>query len=151
MTTSTKSTGITYHPELTKEFIEDHKQLLILFGKMNSYINVGDIINFKIELKAFKAALTAHLLMEAVKLYIYLKQNLKNDEAVYDLVVSYKREMDTIGRVVMKFLDEYTLKPNDEFDLIELRQQLSTIGATLVDRIEREESQLYPLYHDAYL
>jgi hypothetical protein len=50
--------------------------------------------------------LVAHLLKEAVKLYIYLRQKLKNDEGTYYLVTSYKRE--------------------------------------------REESKLYPLYHDHY-
>lgn len=128
----------------------DHRNLLATYGDLARAAAEKDASGFKLSLISFKSMLVAHLLKEAVKLYIYLRQKLKDDESAYSLVTSYKKEMDGISRVAMAFVDEYSSKPAHEIDFTQLSMQLREIGLVLGDRIRREESELYPLYHDFY-
>jgi len=105
---------------------------------------------FRTVLQQFKSLLIAHLLKEAIKLYIYLRQKLRDDESTYRLVTGYKSEMDGISRVAMAFVDEYSAKPAENIDFALLGTRLKEIGQVLGDRIRREEAELYPLYHDHY-
>jgi regulator of sigma D len=144
------STGISFYPNLVQEMTDDHRELLALYGELVRAVNAQDGTVFKSVLIQFKSQLVAHLLKEAVKLYIYLRQKLKADESTYHLVSSYKSEMDGISRTAMNFVDEYTSKTVDQLDYSRLSSQLRDIGVVLGDRIRREEHELYPLYHDHY-
>lgn len=142
--------GIQYNADLVQEMIDDHRALLGVYGDLVKLVDAKDGLNFKLTLIRFKSMLVAHLLKEAVKLYIYLRQKLKGDEGVYHLVTSYKSEMDGISRVAMNFVDEYSAKSIHEIDFVQLSMRLREIGLVLGDRIRREEVELYPLYHDFY-
>ncbi len=144
------SNGIKYYSDLVDEMLDDHRALLVAYGELVKAASAKDASGFKFLLLKFKSLLVAHLLKEAVKLYIYLRQKLKGDESAYSLVTSYKSEMDGISRVAMAFVDEYTAKPIHQIDFNQLAIQLRDIGWVLGDRIRREESELYPLYHDHY-
>jgi regulator of sigma D len=144
------SSGIKYYSDLVDEMVDDHRVLLAAYGDLVKAANTNDASGFKFLLLKFKSLLVAHLLKEAVKLYIYLRQKLKVDDSAYSLVTSYKSEMDGISRVAMAFVDEYTEKPVHQIDFHQLTQQLREIGLVLGNRIRREESELYPLYHDHY-
>jgi regulator of sigma D len=144
------SNGIKYYSDLVHEMVDDHRALLATYGDLAKAAGVQDGPVFKSVLIKFKSLLVAHLLKEAVKLYIYLRQKLKSDESTYALVSSYKSEMDGISRIAMAFVDEYTSKPTHQIDFSQLTIQLRDIGLVLGDRIRREESELYPLYHDFY-
>ena len=144
------SNGIKYYSDLVDEMVDDHRALLAAYGDLVEATRAKDGSRFKILLLKFKSLLVAHLLKEAVKLYIYLRQKLRNDESAYSLVTSYKSEMDGISRIAMLFVDEYTAKPIHSIDFNQLTTQLREIGLVLGDRIQREESELYPLYHDQY-
>jgi regulator of sigma D len=142
--------GIQYNADLVQEMLDDHRALLAIYGDLVKAVDNKDGSVFKLTLIRFKSMLVAHLLKEAVKLYIYLRQKLKGDEGVYHLVTSYKSEMDGISRVAMSFVDEYTAKSIHEIDFVQLSARLREIGLVLGDRIRREEMELYPLYHDLY-
>lgn len=144
------SSGIKYYSDLVDEMVDDHRALLAAYGDLVKTAGAKDASGFKFLLLKFKSLLVAHLLKEAVKLYIYLRQKLKGDESAYSLVTSYKSEMDGISRIAMAFVDEYTAKPAHQIDFHQLTLQLREIGLVLGDRIRREESELYPLYHDHY-
>ncbi len=130
--------------------LEDHRTLLAIYGSLVKSIEARDELAFYVKLGEFKSILVAHLLKEAVKLYIYLRQSLKDDENAYQLVTTYKSEMDGISRVVMKFVDDYSEKSLIGVDYAQLSIRIKEIGWLLGDRIRREESELYPLYHDLY-
>ncbi len=85
-----------------------------------------------------------------MKLYIYLRLRLRDDESTYRLVTVYKSEMDGISRAAMEFVDEYSAKKTGQIDFVQLSSRLRDIGLILGDRIRREEAELYPLYHDDY-
>jgi regulator of sigma D len=142
--------GIAYSPNLVQEMLSDHRELLAAYGDLVRAANARDGVVFKVGLIHFKSLLVSHLLKEAVKLYIYLRQKLKGDEGSYYLVTSYKSEMDSISRTAMAFVDEYSLREPGDLDYAKLSKQLQDIGVVLGDRIRREEAELYPLYHDFY-
>ncbi len=97
--------GIQYDPHLIQEMLEDHRALLAVYGGLVKAVDAKDGAAFKFKLGEFKSMLVAHLLKEAVKLYIYLRQKMKDDESAYQLVTAYKSEMDGISRVAMDFVD----------------------------------------------
>lgn len=142
--------GIAYYPDLVQEMVGDHRRLLEVYGDMSRAAKMQDLEDFKFMLDNFKKLLTAHLLKEAIKLYIYLRQKLKNDPASYQLISGYKIEMDGITKVAMAFIDDYSDKTAKPIDFTLLNERLAEIGRVLGDRIRREENELYPLYHDDY-
>lgn len=144
------ASGISYYPELIPEFLREHRQLLATYGAILRSAEGRNVVEFKSGLENFKSLLVAHLLKEAVKLYVYMRQMLRDDEVTHALVTSYKKEMDGIGRVAMAFVDGYMAKTPDQIDFTQVVSELHEIGKVLGDRIRREENELYLLYHDAY-
>lgn len=143
-------TKIRYDPQLIDKFKNDHHQLLGLFGGIKSAFDAGNYALVAENLDKFRSGLQAHLLVENVRLYIYLEHMLAGDETSYELVHGFRREMEGIGRVAVAFLTKYKMIGVDK-DLAEsFGRELDGIGKVLVDRITREEETLYPLYLPAY-
>lgn len=138
--------GIKFHPELIAELTADHQKLLAIFAELGKKAEARDAAGFKERLHRFKILLADHLLKEAIRLYIYLRQQFKGDEATHHTITSYKKEMDGIGAVAMRFIEDYGNRPAKDFDFAELQYQLKQIGDVLGDRIYREEHELYTLY-----
>ncbi|MBE9515761.1 MAG: hemerythrin domain-containing protein [Proteobacteria bacterium] len=139
-------TSIHYHPELIDKLTNDHKILIAIYTRIHKSIDAGDVQSAVAYLNKFKAVLQEHLLLENVKLYVYLSHQLAADESKSDTILGFRREMGKIGGVVMDFLRTYTEQPLDASRLDEFKQELTGIGAALTDRIEREERDLYTLY-----
>ena len=114
--------------------------------------DAGDAVAFKQALQGFKALLVPHLLEEAIRLYTYLRQELKTrgDANSYQLVNGYKSEMKGIGDAAVHFVETYNTAANDAIDFEQVRASLHEIGHLLGDRIRREESELYPLYQSLH-
>lgn len=150
MSTDCMSNGIKYSPELIDSFEQEHRELLQSYGRLALHANAVSYLKFQEEICKFKSSLVSHLLKEAIKLYIYLRQQLKSDPASYRLVSSYKSEMDSIGKVAMDFIDKYVGLSSEQVNFEELNAGLRDIGKVLGDRIRREEAELYPLYQANY-
>jgi hypothetical protein len=58
--------------------------------------------------------------------------------------------MDGIGKAVLAFLSKYRDLDTQPNLAVSFRSDLDAVGKVLVERIEREESTLYPLYLPAY-
>lgn len=144
------ASGIPHYPELIDGFEKDHRVLLHSYGRLVQLAKPQTFSTFQKELAEFKSTLVSHLLKEAVKLYIYLRQQLKHEPASYGLVTRYKTEMDGIGKVAMDFIDRYSALNAGQVDFEILDDELNGIGKVLGDRIRREEAELYPLYHASY-
>ena len=52
-----------------------------------------------------------------------------------------------IGDAAVRFVETCVATPDDAIDFAQVRPALHEIGLLLGDRIRREESDLYPLYH----
>jgi hypothetical protein len=81
-----------------------------------------------------------------VRFYNYVENAMQGDAESTALVRSFRREMNAIARGVVDFVKKYQLSA---FDL-QMRQEFladyQTVYGLLAQRIEREESSLYPLY-----
>ncbi len=143
-------TEIRYAPDLIDSLKGDHQALLILYGEIQEAFDQKDYPAVSEKLETFKSGLQSHLLTENVRLYIYLDRCLASDESNNELIRDFRREMDEIAKVAMKFLNKYSAIGVDEELAAHFAQDFATIGTVLGERIEKEETVLYPLYLPSY-
>lgn len=138
--------GIGYDASLIDTFEAEHQGLLKLFGMIKEAAEKDDFKLVQVKLKQFASILRGHLLTENVKLYVYLSKELAQDPENKDIIMSFRREMMQIGKVVNQFVTTYD-RPAWTNDMRQhFLPELLAIGEVLVERIEREENTLYPLY-----
>ncbi|NMM38795.1 MAG: hemerythrin domain-containing protein [Glaciimonas sp.] len=143
-------TSINFSPDLVLHLEADHQKLLQIFTSIGDAFSVGDLPVTTQRLEDFRGALQSHLLTESVRLYIYLEHALAQDAESHALIHEFRHEMEGIGKAVLEFLGKYhqlAVQPNL---VASFGNDLSAVGKVLVERIQREESTLYPLYLPAY-
>ncbi len=139
-------TKICYNPNLIPKLEGDHQTLFGIYGEIKEASDLANYSLVKDKLKEFKQGFLDHILIENVSLYVYMKNALHDDEESVDLVQEFRSEMNEIGKVVRAFILKYeTIGVNQDL-ASSFAQDLAGIGQALVDRIEREEGTLYPLY-----
>lgn len=143
-------THIHYHPDLVDQLKADHQALLATFGRIQAAFEAGQLGECAAALEHFRGQLTAHLLKENVRFYIYLEHALAGDRASHDLVHQFRHEMDGIGKAAVGFLDKYRAVATDPALAAGFAADLAGVGAILGQRIRNEEETLYPLYLPAY-
>lgn len=143
-------TEISYDPELVGKLKNDHQALLGLYGEIKAAFDSADYPLVTVKLNEFKTNLVDHLLVENVRLYIYLGHSFASDEINNDLVKEFRAEMGGIAKVVMAFLTKYETIGVDADLAVSFGKDLEGIAGALVARINREEGTLYPLYLPAY-
>ena len=143
-------TEIRYDPALVNNLQQEHQQLLGIYAAVKQAFDAGDYQTVSMRLNEFRAALQNHLLTENIRLYIYLDRQLAGDEVTSELIRGFRREMDSIGKTVLNFLKKYEAIGVDSDLAAAFLHDFEAIGKVFVDRIEREEVTLYPLYLPAY-
>lgn len=143
-------TEIRYDPALVDTLKQEHQQLLGIYTAISEAFRANDYDTVSARLNQFRTALQAHLLTENVRLYIYLDRQLAGDEVNSDLIRGFRREMDAIGKTALNFLKKYDAIGVDTDLAAAFARDFDAIGKVLVDRIEREEATLYPLYLPTY-
>lgn len=139
-------TGIRYSPSLIDELKRDHKQLLATYTAIKAAFDQGDYVRVSAKLAEFRIGLQGHLLTENVRFYIYLDRVHGQDEMNSDLIRGFRKEMDGIGRAALNFLKKYEMIGVDKELAGAFAKDFAEIGTVLGERIQREESTLYPLY-----
>ncbi|MEW5889949.1 MAG: hemerythrin domain-containing protein [Pseudomonadota bacterium] len=147
---SAPGTAIHYSADLIARLKADHAQLLALYGAVKQAFANKDYAAVAAGLEDFRSAIQGHLLVENVRLYIYLEHQLAQDPASFELIHEFRREMDGIGKAVVAFLTRYRNIGSDRSLSPSFAKDLDAVGAVLVRRIEREEATLYPLYLPGY-
>ncbi len=145
---TTKAMGggtLGYRPDLINKLMGDHRALLKLYGQVMTDAGNKNWSAVAQQLIQFKSSLQDHLLDEAVRLYVYLQKNTEDDEAK-TLIRNFRIEMEQIGRAVLKMLDRFEGIADSAYLQMLFASEWKVIGATLGDRIAREERALYPLY-----
>lgn len=142
-------TAIRYHPELIDRLKADHRSLLELFGQIKQAFGDGRPAEAAALLNRFRGALQDHLLVENVRLYVYLEHLLRPDAASYTLIHEFRHEMDGIGKAATAFLSKYARLADEAALQGTFLAELDAVGQVLVERIRREESVLYPMYAPA--
>ena len=143
-------TEIRYAPDLVDNLKNDHQTLLSLYGEIQADFDNQDYPAVSNKLEKFKSGLQGHLLTENVRLYIYLDRSLAHDPTNGELIRGFRREMDDIAKVAMKFLNKYSAIGVDADLAKHFADDFATIGQVLGERIQKEESVLYPLYMPHY-
>ena len=139
-------TQLRFDDQLIPKLLDDHKVLLHLFSEISS---AYERRNFKVlsnKLEVFSDGLRSHLLLENIKLYVYLKHVLKSDEESTVIMNTFRQEMKEIGKAVNGFVNKYGNKEWDEDMKASFHDDITKIGAVFTRRIETEEESLYPLY-----
>ena len=62
------------------------------------------------------------------------------------LIRDFRREMNGIARAVVDFVKKYHMYEFDEYTRRSFLKEYAAVGGLLAQRIQREESNLYPLY-----
>ncbi len=143
-------TQIHYSAELINGLKSDHQSLLTLYGKIDSEFKEGRYEEVSSLLNDFKSELNSHLLTENVRLYIYLERSLAHDPTTGELIHGFRKEMDEIAKVALGFLKKYETIGVDAQLASHFGPDFKTIGEVLVERIQKEEHTLYPLYQPSY-
>lgn len=142
-------TAIHYHADLIDRLKSEHRVLLELFGRIKLSYSAGKHDEAAALLGRFRTALQDHLLVENVRLYVYLEHLLREDTASSGLIHDFRHEMDGIGKSVLAFLSKYGRLGQDPELQHSFGAELDAVGRVLVERIQREESVLYPMYEPA--
>jgi hemerythrin-like domain-containing protein len=147
---STLTAGVARAPSYDSRLVEslkhDHQELVALFQQIGQTFDTRRHSEIPQQLVAFKTHLEAHLLAENVRFYNYVGYNLKDDVENLSLIRDFRREMNSIARGVIDFVKKYQRGLNDESTRQSFLNDYRSVGGLLVQRIEREEGSLYPLY-----
>ena len=143
-------THIAYHTELVPNLKADHHKLLQTFGAIHAALQARDLAAVVHRLDDFRTAIQGHLLTENVLLYVYLEHALAQDPVSHTLIHEFRLEMDAIGKAVLAFLSKYRELESQPELVAEFGPDLASVGKVLTERIQREESMLYPLYLPQY-
>lgn len=145
-TKTAPGTAITHDPNLLVQLKTEHYILLEIFREIKFACKDRKYSELAQKLEQFRNLLQDHILVENVRLYIYLERSYLEDESNYIAIREMRREMDMIGRNVLAFLDKYaTIGTNGDIDPNFL-EDLLQVGSILTQRIETEENILFPLY-----
>lgn len=140
------NTTITYDADLVETLVEDHQILLEHYQRIEKSARAQRFKEVRDELNRFKSLFHQHILLENVKLYVYLTRSLAPDSEQCRLVGDMRREMRHIGKAVNQFIERYDVWPWSAEMEVQFIAELEQIGNALVARIKTEEERLYPLY-----
>jgi regulator of sigma D len=143
-------TRIGYDPLLLDQLRRDHRKLLDLFAVTQALLSSRDYAGVQRKLGEFRVMLQDHLLTANTKLYIYVSRQLADDPVYSALVNTVRRDMLDNSRQIMEFLRTYSAIRLDDNSGQMFQTELLSIGEALMQRIEREESSLFPLYQAKY-
>ena len=143
-------TRIGYDPLLIKRLRADHQRMLELFTQTQSLLTTHDYDGVKRKLGELRITLQDHLVTASVKFYVYVSRQLADDPAKTAIINEYRREMLINSRQLMDFLRTYSSARLDDTFAGTFQIELLVIGSALVQRIEREQSTLFPLYQASY-
>ena len=135
-----------YDSGLVPSLKNDHQELVALFEQIGRTYEARRWHEIPALLTAFKTRLEAHLLTENVRFYNYVESTLRDDAENLSLIRDFRREMNSIARGVIDFVKKY--QANHDPDILQhgFLADYRAVGGLLVQRIQREEGNLYPLY-----
>lgn len=143
-------TRIGYDPLLIKRLKADHQRMLETFTQAQSLLTTRDYDGVKRKLGELRITLQDHLMTASVKFYVYVSRQLAADAVKTAIINEHRRDMLDNSRLIMDFLRTYSAARLDDSFADQFQTEFLAIGAALVQRIEREESTLYPLYQASY-
>lgn len=136
----------TYDSRLIESLKHDHHSLVELFQQIGQTAERGRFHELPALLVAFKTGLESHVIAENVRFYNYVENSLAGDEENLLLIRSFRREMNAIARGVVDFVKKYQRAAFNDATRDAFLRDYAVVGGLLSQRIQREETNLYPLY-----
>jgi len=141
---NTKKAVIPFNPELISSLTSDHHKLLESFKLILESAKKKHYPLLMTTLNEFSNTLNAHLSREGVELYVYLELTALGDDR--QTFRDFRIEMGEIASTVTNVINTYKNSPVTDENVEQFTKDFSGLGGVLVDRIDREEGTLYPLY-----
>lgn len=88
-----------------------------------------------------------HLTVEHLKLYTTLRRKLEKDNEKLREIYNLQREMYSIGHGAVDFIRRASEIKLSDVNAERFSTDLNGVGSVLVQRIRKEEEELYPLYN----
>lgn len=122
-----------------------HHAIRAFVTAVDRHLAAGDGAQARSELARLKVALLAHLDIEDAQLYPALTKAAAETrlDVPMRIAATYEKNMEGVSAAVRAFLDRYAER---ESKIDELRRDWRLVARMLVERMESEEEQLYPLY-----
>lgn len=137
---------IGYDPKLIESLLRDHAELGRIFKSIGDTQTAGKFEDIPSLLVNFKSRLESHVLTENVRFYNYLEKSLASDTNNTDVMLDFRREMNTIARSVIEFVKKYQASRFNPEDRTRFAKDYAAVGKILEQRLDSEEENLYPLY-----
>lgn len=138
-----------YDAQLVPQLVHEHRELLHAYEQIGLLPERDRWDLLPAQLLGFKSQLEAHLLAENVRFYNYVEFTLRDDEENFNLIRDFRREMNSIARGVIDFVKKYQHPLTNSSERGAFLADYRHVGTLLVQRIEREEGSLYPLYQSS--
>lgn len=138
-----------FDAQLVPQLTHDHRELVHAYEQIGMLPERDRWDLLPSQLLAFKSQLEAHLLAENVRFYNYVEYTLRDDEENFSLIRDFRREMNAIARGVIEFVKKYQHPLISSAERGAFLTDYRHVGALLVQRIQREEGSLYPLYQNS--
>lgn len=143
---SANNKQVEFNKKLVKDLMRDHK---ILVSDFTTMITAAESDGFEYANKmlgVFAKKITEHLELENLELYVYLEFSAGLEQEDKSTMRDFRNEMASIATAVVGFINTYTNDPISAKNKEEFLQEANAAAGILVDRIEREEAKLYPMY-----
>ena len=140
------SARFNYSPDLIAKLTDDHAGLVKQYGEIERMAIEGRYVQIAAALAQFKSKFDLHILEENLRFYCYVEEQASSpsDQAT---VKAFRAEMNAIARTVVNFVKKYRMSGVRPSNGQEFIKELREVGKALVLRIQREEGELYTLYH----
>lgn len=137
---------VNFNTRLIKNLVVDHQILLADFTQMMTAASENDYAVANQMLGVFTKKLIAHLNIEDIELYTFLEYMAKMTPEDKASMAGFKSEMSGIAIVVTDLVNKYTNKVVSESNVESFISDFGGVAPVLIDRIDREEKKLYPMY-----
>ncbi len=143
------SKAVLYDPNLIDSLKAEHRAILSIFKKVMECAGKKQYSILTQELNKFAKLFNTHLKTENVSLYMYLEHFSDQTEANKNSRTKshdFRLEMNELTRGTASVINKYTHTPVTDATVPLFVKEFSDMGKSLIDRITREEQNLYPLY-----
>ena len=139
-----------YDPSLIGALKSDHEDIIVSYNKVLKTARNGDFTALHLLLIEFSILCTNHHQMEDIRIYGYLKTLASHKSVVEQKVVAeFSSEMKEISTSIYASVFQSPNVPVNDGTADAFIKEFSLMGFNLQDRIEREESILYPIYEQS--
>ncbi|MDV6236001.1 hemerythrin domain-containing protein [Leptospira ellisii] len=107
--------------------------------------NIGHLVEL---LSIFSATLLFHLNLEDMELYLKMENYTHNSPTLVALFEQYSKHMFGLKDTLLDYASKYSDPLTIEMNISSFRSETAEIMNHLKNRIDREESEFYPLIED---